>query len=723
MKRIGFALLLATAVTLLVILAFVLPAFSGEGCGASGSVDCCTLGGTAEDDIDLDGNAVCGGHPATDVPPGVTVQRGRDALATGSTATGGDTYLIGGEGRMTITVDTTGAKEVGVTVTQICHGIALAALVEGVDYNCSGLTNAVCATNLAAAIQAQPGSCVTTTSNAAVVYPQPIECGGYGIRFSSANGAGGGTAFVVTNGADGAVILYGDVFNRAVWTDVNGTYAYQQLGPDGTSALPTWGFYGDPGNGFYLVGPDAIGFATGTGLRMSIDNNGIYGVPFFSSADGTAGACRFSWQGDEDLGLYRVGANELGLGATSGVDLNGPLKMGGQEIQNVSAAISGAAACTGDALQYDSNGVQGCPMITDSAPQDLIVHPESNYPAGTQAAANLILRGGIDEKTATVATAANCATNYLKFSCGLSDYTLTENTDWHKVDGDNDATAASLLTAVLTVPATCIDAIHTTRTGAAIYITPSLTAESMALSTDDATCLTVTNGTDGKSLFTSTLAAQNASGPELLNVAASSSLATVVPNKSIPTYGLSCAGTSCYLILNGTQYLQLTTTAATLSSTTTSRVRSGIDNDTGDVTVKDNLALTGGGLTKGALLTCYGIQQNLTFAANPGDASKTTSGLVPDGAMLMGIVTRVTTTATNCTSVNIGDGTDPDMFAATSALIAGTTTDATNATAQYGRAPATAAMEVTVTGVGGNCYSGVWRVTAYYCLPTADTAN
>jgi hypothetical protein len=175
-------------------------------------------------DQDLDGNAVCGGHPTTDTAPGVTVARGRDALATGSTATGGDTYLLGGEGRATITVDTSGTKEVGVTVTQICHGIPLAALTEGLNYHCSGLTDAVCAANLAVAIQAQSGSCVTATSSGAVVYPQPLVCDGYGVHWASANGGSGGTAFTVTNGADGAVILYGDVLNRLVATDTSATF-------------------------------------------------------------------------------------------------------------------------------------------------------------------------------------------------------------------------------------------------------------------------------------------------------------------------------------------------------------------------------------------------------------------------------------------------------------------------------------------------------------------
>lgn len=115
--------------------------------------------------------------------------------------------------------------------------------------------------------------------------------------------------------------------------------------------------------------------------------------------------------------------------------------------------------------------------------------------------------------------------------------------------------------------------------------------------------------------------------------------------------------------------------------------------------------------------------ETLTFAGGGGDASKTTSALVPDGAFLLGVTTRVTTTGTTCTSVDIGDGTDVDMFGDNTGVTAGTTTDNSGATAQFARAPATAAMNVTITGVGGNCVSGVWRVTAHYIQPAAATSN
>lgn len=115
--------------------------------------------------------------------------------------------------------------------------------------------------------------------------------------------------------------------------------------------------------------------------------------------------------------------------------------------------------------------------------------------------------------------------------------------------------------------------------------------------------------------------------------------------------------------------------------------------------------------------------ESISFSANPGDASISTSSLIPDGAFLLGLSTRVTTTATNCTSVDIGDGTDDDMFGATTAITQNSTTDNSDATAQFAMSPAIGAQDVTITANGGNCFDGVWAVTAHYMDVTAATSN
>ena len=63
------------------------------------------------------------------------------------------------------------------------------------------------------------------------------------------------------------------------------------------------------------------------------------------------------------------------------------------------------------------------------------------------------------------------------------------------------------------------------------------------------------------------------------------------------------------------------------------------------------------------------------------------------------------------------------MFGATTGITSATTTTNADATAQFGRSPATAAMEVTITANGGNCFTGVWAVTAHYVQPAAASSN
>jgi hypothetical protein len=110
----------------------------------------------------------------------------------------------------------------------------------------------------------------------------------------------------------------------------------------------------------------------------------------------------------------------------------------------------------------------------------------------------------------------------------------------------------------------------------------------------------------------------------------------------------------------------------------------------------------------------------LTFAGNPGDASKTAIALNPIGSQLQAIVTRVLVAGTNCTSFSIGDGVDPDLWGSTIALTAGTTTTNANATANWSN-PQLAAGNVVLTANGGNCFDLSVRVVASYIAVTAPT--
>ncbi len=129
--------------------------------------------------------------------------------------------------------------------------------------------------------------------------------------------------------------------------------------------------------------------------------------------------------------------------------------------------------------------------------------------------------------------------------------------------------------------------------------------------------------------------------------------------------------------------------------------------------------------TRGASVAIHtGNEQALTFAGGAGNASLTATGLCPAKKFIIGVSGRWTTTATTCTSADIGDGTDVDMYADNLAVTANTTFDEAQATATSRLyVYQAAASDVVVTGVGGNCVSGVIRLTCHYLDYDAAIAN
>lgn len=115
----------------------------------------------------------------------------------------------------------------------------------------------------------------------------------------------------------------------------------------------------------------------------------------------------------------------------------------------------------------------------------------------------------------------------------------------------------------------------------------------------------------------------------------------------------------------------------------------------------------------------------VTFASNPGDASKTATGLIPKGCFLTGFSSRVVTTGTNCTSVDIGIAGDLDAFANDTGIADGDTTDnedTASGVASGAFSIYTAATDVTVTGVGGSCFD--LKVDLYaHCMTTTAASS
>jgi hypothetical protein len=87
----------------------------------------------------------------------------------------------------------------------------------------------------------------------------------------------------------------------------------------GTATAPAITFNGDQDTGIYRPGGNSIGIASNGATNLFIDNNGITlganatGCAFMPRVAGAVGGPAFSFVGDVDTGMYRVGADDLGF--------------------------------------------------------------------------------------------------------------------------------------------------------------------------------------------------------------------------------------------------------------------------------------------------------------------------------------------------------------------------------------------------------------------------
>jgi hypothetical protein len=108
--------------------------------------------------------------------------------------------------------------------------------------------------------------------------------------------------------------------------------------------------------------------------------------------------------------------------------------------------------------------------------------------------------------------------------------------------------------------------------------------------------------------------------------------------------------------------------------------------------------------------------------ASVNGATVTATGLIPDGAVVVGVTTKVTVTISGGTTTGfqVGTGGDPDRWGEAVALTAGTSLDNTNWTAGTIEA-FTAATDVIVTAVGGNFTgTGTIYLSVQYLIGQCD---
>lgn len=112
-----------------------------------------------------------------------------------------------------------------------------------------------------------------------------------------------------------------------------------------------------------------------------------------------------------------------------------------------------------------------------------------------------------------------------------------------------------------------------------------------------------------------------------------------------------------------------------------------------------------------------------TTLSNVSGASVTATGLIPDGAVVVGVTTKVTTalgTSNGTTGYQVGDGTDADRWGAITGTAAGTSSDNRDWTATTVQA-FTSAQDVVITATGGNFNgTGAIVVSVQYLMGQCD---
>lgn len=84
-------------------------------------------------------------------------------------------------------------------------------------------------------------------------------------------------------------------------------------GPVGALGAPTWSFSADTSTGMWRAGASDIAMSGGGTETLRVRTDGLYPRFGVLNPNGAVGSPSYSFDGDTDTGLYRVGANSLGV--------------------------------------------------------------------------------------------------------------------------------------------------------------------------------------------------------------------------------------------------------------------------------------------------------------------------------------------------------------------------------------------------------------------------
>jgi hypothetical protein len=189
-----------------------------------------------------------------------------------------------------------------------------------------------------------------------------------GTYFSDGTAALPGLSFL----ADGNTGFYRAVADKITWS--GGGAAAGNLSSngveviDGSAATPAYAFTNDLDTGLYRVSTNDLGIAAGGALIAEFYSGGLYfgaGSTTIQARDGAVGGPAYSFSGDTDTGMYRVGADSLGI--TTGGTNRATVSNSGVIIGAPTGGAQGDGTINATALYVNGVSVGAASADTNSA--------------------------------------------------------------------------------------------------------------------------------------------------------------------------------------------------------------------------------------------------------------------------------------------------------------------------------------------------------------------
>jgi hypothetical protein len=175
----------------------------------------------------------------------------------------------------------------------------------------------------------------------------------------------GGTGTTTSTGS-GSVVLSASPTLSGTVALASATFTGTMGGAAGSVTAPAYSASGDTNTGVYFSAADTVDITTGGTNRVSIASTGLTTTVVHLNPDGSVSAPAYAFSGDTNTGLYRIGADAVGMSAggtayaywdTTGFTVTGN---GRFYILNGHPPASAAASGTAGEIGWDSGFIYVC---------------------------------------------------------------------------------------------------------------------------------------------------------------------------------------------------------------------------------------------------------------------------------------------------------------------------------------------------------------------------